>query len=207
MLYKITEVIMGARVYFEKEDIISAAMELIQKEGLNNLTARILAKKMNSSVIPIYKHFPSMESLKQEVICLIRKQIDKAAKTYPLPKLDTQHTDGKFLSIGCGLLTFARDHKMLYKALFIEAKDFKAEIEILFKSLRLELLKDEGLKQLSIDEADLILKKMWYFTLGWALEVAFEIEEEPSDQEIINLMHATGKDIIMATLIRLKNNI
>ncbi|GAH58506.1 unnamed protein product, partial [marine sediment metagenome] len=43
--------------------MIEAAFRVILKHRLHNLTARNVAKELNSSVAPIYSYFDSMDNL------------------------------------------------------------------------------------------------------------------------------------------------
>ena len=53
---------------FTKEIVLNATYELIEKEGLEALNARKIARKLNSSVHPIFRHFNDMGELKKEVL-------------------------------------------------------------------------------------------------------------------------------------------
>lgn len=64
---------MPPKAKFTKEQIIKEALSLVREEGTEVLTARALAKKLNSSVCPIFTVFESMEEIQREVV--------KAAKT------------------------------------------------------------------------------------------------------------------------------
>ena len=48
---------------FSREDIIEAGCEIVNKEGIEALNARRVAKELNSSVQPIFHYFESMEEL------------------------------------------------------------------------------------------------------------------------------------------------
>jgi len=52
---------------FSQEDIINAAFEVVRSQGMDALSARNIAKQLNSSTQPIYSYLESMKNL-QEVI-------------------------------------------------------------------------------------------------------------------------------------------
>jgi AcrR family transcriptional regulator len=53
---------------FTNKDIIDAAFKIVQKKGLDALTARAIALALRSSTKPIYSQIKSMEKLKEAVI-------------------------------------------------------------------------------------------------------------------------------------------
>ena len=52
---------------FTKDDVIDAAIQVIREKGKENLSARAIAKKLNSSTMPIYSLVSSMKELRGEV--------------------------------------------------------------------------------------------------------------------------------------------
>ena len=52
---------------FSKEKITKTAYKIIKKEGINSLTARSIASKLESSARPIFTVFENMEDLKNSV--------------------------------------------------------------------------------------------------------------------------------------------
>ena len=65
---------MPKKVIYTREEIIEKAYEMLKSEGLNQITARTLAKKLKTSPAPIYGHFDSMEVLKDELVKKAREQ-------------------------------------------------------------------------------------------------------------------------------------
>ena len=58
---------MPPRTVFKKEDVLNVAYAIVKKEGFEGLNARRIAKELNSSVHPIFRHFTDMEELKKAV--------------------------------------------------------------------------------------------------------------------------------------------
>ena len=48
-----------------KEDIIKASFGILKEQGIEKVTARDIAKKLNSSVQPIFYQFKNMDDLKK----------------------------------------------------------------------------------------------------------------------------------------------
>ena len=59
---------MPPKFKFEKSQIIEAAFEIVRKEGWKGLSARSVAKALNSSSKPIYGYFSSMNELEEQVV-------------------------------------------------------------------------------------------------------------------------------------------
>jgi len=58
---------MPPRTIFEKEQVLNIAYNIVEKERFKGLNARKIAKELNASVHPIFKHFKDMEELKRAV--------------------------------------------------------------------------------------------------------------------------------------------
>ena len=56
---------MPKQMTFTKEIVLNTTYELVRKEGINGINARKIAKQLNSSVHPIFRHFKDMEQLKK----------------------------------------------------------------------------------------------------------------------------------------------
>ena len=56
-----------------REDILKAAVHLVQQEGASALSVRNIAKELNCSTQPIYSQFESMETLRDALMAYIRE--------------------------------------------------------------------------------------------------------------------------------------
>lgn len=59
---------MGKKLIFSKEMIVNSAFELFKENGIDSITARGVAKYLNSSPVPIYSSIGSMDELKKILI-------------------------------------------------------------------------------------------------------------------------------------------
>ena len=105
---------MPPKVRINKEDIISAALELIRQEGADAINARAIASALGCSTQPIFSNFNSMEELENETLAaahslyleFIKKEEDRAE--YP-----------KYKSFGMAYIRFAAEERELFKLLFM----------------------------------------------------------------------------------------
>jgi hypothetical protein len=97
---------------YSKEQIFRKAFEMALKDGIGSLTARGLARKLKSSIVPIYTHFKSMDLLRQEIIL---KGIE-ILKEY----IDKEYMNDEASNMGIGIVLFARDYPNFFRALYLE---------------------------------------------------------------------------------------
>ena len=68
---------MAKKVLFSKEIIVDRSFELFKEEGIEAISARNVAKMLDSSPAPIYKSIGSMRNLKKELIISIFAREEK----------------------------------------------------------------------------------------------------------------------------------
>ena len=170
-----------------REEIIETAFAIIQQEGTAALTARNVAQKLELSTRPVYSHFASMKDLQQEAIC--------KARDLMLAYVSKRYTNDIFLNMGTGAAFFARDHKALYRILFMKNNDFKDLLSDFLMNLSKQMKKDERFTRMTRKERDDLLNKMWIFTHGFASLICVGLIEEDSDQFIIGMMNKVGSAV------------
>ena len=107
---------MPPKVRFQKEEIVTAALNVARKEGIDSVTAREVAKELGVSVGPIFTWYETMEQLKTDVFIqakrMYREYIERGLAG-PVP----------FLGVGQQYLRFAREEPELYRLLFLRRPD------------------------------------------------------------------------------------
>jgi AcrR family transcriptional regulator len=167
-----------------REDIIQTAFTIFQNEGMPSLNARNVAGKLGLSTKPIYFYFASMVDLRKEVM----QKVKGLMLTYTSKK----YTDSIFLNIGTGLVAFARDHKKLFRLMFLENNEFKEIVEGMLVSIRQDMKKDTQLKNMSQKERDALMNNMWMFSHGLASMICVGLIDKDSDDFIIDTLTKTG---------------
>ena len=110
-----------------REHIISSALDITRKHGVDALNARAIAATLNCSTQPIFSNYSSMEELKTDVIkqaALLYEQYLKQDMTNP----DYPPYKGS----GMGYIRFAKEEKELFKLLFMRDRskeEIKKEME------------------------------------------------------------------------------
>ena len=107
---------MPPKIRFQKEEIVSAALNVARKQGIDSVTAREVAKELGVSVGPIFTWYESMEQLKADVCGqakrIYREYVERGLAE-PIP----------FLGVGHQYLRFARNEPELYRLLFLRRPD------------------------------------------------------------------------------------
>ena len=150
-----------------KDEIIEAALSLVEKHGKDELNARALAKALGISTQPIFSNFENMEELKKEVgiratqIYLGYIEETAASGLYPAYK-----------SSGMAYIRFAREKRELFKLTFMDNSgkyDAKAYYKII----------DAMANSIGISKEDALEMhlRMWVFVHGIATMEATEFLE------------------------------
>lgn len=159
---------MSTSIKISKEMILDAAFSIVRESGMEGLSNRELAKKLNCSIRPIYYQFESTEQMQKELYSKIEK--------YFYNFLMDNMIDGmpKYKQVGINYIKFAGKEKKLFQILFVNEIDLSPDS---FVSKDGEDYKElEKLIRLStnLNEDDIksFHTKMWIFCHGIATLVA-----------------------------------
>jgi len=183
---------MPRRTVFSREEIVQAAFELVDENGRGRLTARGVADRMSASTAPVYSNFRSMNDLARAVMLRSRDILQEYA-TAP-------HTEHVFLNMGIGIIKFARDHRHLFREMFLETAEYKDILTELRASLLEVMGRDEMLDALALPQKEELLFKMSVITYGIAAQVCVGLMELESDEEITNILSVVGSAVVEAAL-------
>lgn len=184
------------KIVFTREEVLKTAFYIAQKHGMQAVTARSVAGALKASVAPVYSCFASMDDLRLEII---NKTVELLEEYSEKP-----YTERIFLNIGVGLALFARDQKLLFRALFLESNKYREAVEGLSVTFNQQMKKDPRFASMPDADRTELLNKMWTYTLGLAAQINMELIKENSQEFIINNLLNVGADIIGAALSRLK---
>lgn len=157
---------MPPKFKFTKDEIISAALNLVRKNSMSALTARALAEELGCSVKPIFGLFKNMDELQQAVF--------SAAQNLYQSYLQDSAFNGEYpvyKSAGMAYIRFAKEEKELFKLLFMrdrrneKIEENREEVRQ-FTDLIMEKL------GISEDEAYMFHLEMWIYVHGIATMVA-----------------------------------
>lgn len=97
---------------YTKEEIITTALNLVQKNGITALTARGLGTELGTSSRPIFTAFMNMDEVRKETV--------KAARTVYNGYIEKAFTSPHvFQTVGIQYLIFAKEEPRLFELLFM----------------------------------------------------------------------------------------
>lgn len=157
---------MPPKFKFTKDEIISAALNLVRQNGMSALTARALAEELGCSVKPIFGLFKNMDELQQAVF--------SAAQNLYQSYLQDSVSDGKYppyKSSGMAYIRFAKEEKEFFKLLFMRDRSSETIVE---NREEVRSLIDLIMQKLGVNEdaAYMFHLEMWIYVHGIATMVA-----------------------------------
>lgn len=173
---------------FSQETVLSAAVSLVRESGWDELTARALARRLKSSVAPVYSAFGSMEAIQKEVLGEARRRITEAT--------GREYAASPFLNVGVGLAVFARDENQLFRALFLTRNPDRDILKDFDESILERMKADEFLRLLTDPSLRRLLDNLWLYTLGLAAAIIYGRFEDPSTENIVRALKNAGNMMI-----------
>jgi len=148
---------------FTKEEIVATALAIVKEQGIEALTARSLAKELDSSARPIFTVFSSMDEVQAEVRNAAMKVFESYAETA------AEYTPA-FKQIGIQMIQFANREPKLFQLLYMQehndSKCFEEHLKYLGDTGELCLTVLEQEYALTRKEALALFKQVWIFTYG-----------------------------------------
>lgn len=162
---------MPPKTIFSKEQIIDAAFDIFKEEGIESITVRKLAGRLNCSTAPIYTSFGNVENIKRQLL-------DKALILL-LEYTEKEYTQDIFLNIGMGLLEYAKEYKIVYRTLFMENSKYQHILKEFNERNLLQMKKEKYLSLFEENDLVSMLHMMFVYTHGIAaLLCAGMLEDE-----------------------------
>ena len=154
---------MPPKAKFTKEGIVATALAIVKEQGIEALTARSLAKELDSSARPIFTVFSSMDEVQAEVRNAAMKVFESYAETA------AEYTPA-FKQIGIQMIQFANREPKLFQLLYMQehndSKCFEEHLKYLGDTGELCLTVLEQEYALTRKEALALFKQVWIFTYG-----------------------------------------
>lgn len=163
---------MPPQAKFSKEEIINAALSIVEERGEEGLTARSLGEKLGSSARPIFSVFKSMEE--------VQIGVETAAK-----KLYKQYVDKglsqplAFKGVGEAYINFAGEHPKLFRLLFMSEQTSSPSLDnvlpIIEESYEAILKSITDGYGLSRENANKLYVHLWTYSHGIAVLKATKV--------------------------------
>jgi len=182
---------------FTKEEIITAALNLVRKNGIMSLTARGLGAELGTSSRPIFTAFRNMEEVHKETIQAARGVYNSYAKK-------GLSEDNAFKGVGMQYINFAKEEPWLFGLLFMTAGEIILTLNDILSTIddNSEIIRNfiEKTYCLSQDLSDRLYQDLWIFTHGIACLCATGVSHL-SEEEVSRLL----TEVFTGVLIKLKS--
>lgn len=179
---------MPPSVKYTSDSIITAAIQCVEEEGFSALSVRKVSQYFEGSPQPIYSQFKTRKALDKAVL----NQIFDILLTYT----NQSYSHHTFLNMGVGVVVFAREHPKLFHGLCLNPTYGAVSIE---RILRYHIRIFKNLKEFSSfspkELKDLVMKR-WVYIYGLATLVSFDLFKEPTDQNILRTIKASGLPVL-----------
>ena len=185
---------MPRKTVIHKQDIISAAVEIVRANGYESLNARAIAQYLGCSTQPIFSNFRNMEDLTGNVVQRsLEIYNDFVAEEFRRP-----HDYPPYKTNGMAYIRFAMEEKNLFKLLFMRDRTNEsspAEESTFYDVLPL-IMKATGLDK---EQASLFHFEIWAAVHGIAVMVASSYYNADMD-----LISGTLTDVYQGLLYRFR---
>ena len=187
---------MAPKFKFTKEEVLTVTIDFIRENGIEALTARELAKKLESSTKVIFSLFSNMKNLEDEAKFvaenIFSEKVNLALKD-----------DSPFKRLGVEYILFSKNEPKLFQWLFMKKgiavgsfKDFLPMRDYEYRSV-IESIDEEY--KISIENAKKLYEHLFIYSHGIAtLTVTGIYNFTPS--EIVEYMAEVAKSLIVQYL-------
>ncbi len=177
---------MPPKAKFTRDKIIQTALNIVQENGIESLSARALGARLDSSARPIFTVFQNMEEVQQAVLnaarCKYNEYTQKGLSQTPA-----------FKGAGEQYIQFAKDEPKLFQLLFMSEKFDTMTVD---NRLALDDYYDEIISSIqtqygvSKNVANKLYRHLWIYTHGIATLIATRVCNF-TDREIDTMLTET----------------
>jgi AcrR family transcriptional regulator len=181
---------MARKSTFRRDDVLAAALAVIDRDGFDAMTARRVGAELGASTAPVYSNFASMEELAIGAL--------ERGCALLLGYFRRNWTDESFLNMGIGYLHFAREHPHLFKALYFERHgDFDADARLV-PALLTDLDEHPWLGGLPQPIKEELLFQAGIYSHGLATLICTGQWRDPDLDEAVLWLHSVGGLLVRA---------
>ncbi len=183
---------MPPKAKFTREEVASAALEIIKREGIDALTARALGAELKSSARPIFTLFKDMEEVKDAA----KKAAVDLYNAYENEFMNSPHP---FKGSGLAYMHFAKEQPKLFQLLFMTELEEKPSVDNVLTLL------DEGSTKIedaviaeygvSREAAKRAYRHLWIYSHGIAVLLATKVCSF-SDEQLADMLGEVGAGVI-----------
>lgn len=163
---------MPPKAKFSREEIVSAAFEIVRSDGFEALTARSLGAALKSSPRPIFTVFRNMEEVQAEVM-------KRARRLYEYYEDRDMDAGNPFKGSGTGYIRFASEEPKLFRLFFMKEQEKVPNPEKVLQTIDgyYEKILNAVETEYGFDRetAERVYLHMWLYSHGIAVAIATKI--------------------------------
>lgn len=163
---------MPPKAKFTKEEIIQTALDIVEKEGADALTARLLGERLGSSARPIFTVFNGMEEVQAGVIAAANALYGEFVEV-------GLKEDIAFKGVGKAYIRFAAEHPKLFQLLFMKEHGQDNEKDTVLQGIEEHyeqiIQSVESTYALDRNVSLNVYMHMWIYTHGIAVLIATKV--------------------------------
>lgn len=183
---------MPPKAKFKKEEIVSAALEIVRENGPEALTARSLGDKLGSSARPIFTVFESMKELQNSVIAAVNELYNSFVD-------EGMKEDIPFKGVGKAYIRFAAEYPKFFQLLFMREQESVPDINnilgLIDKNSEKILSSISGTYGLDDNQSRELYAHMWIYSHGIAVLIATKVCAFTAD-EVSRMLTAVCGNLI-----------
>ena len=178
---------------FTREEIIEAAVSLLDREGVYALTTRNIGKELGSSARPIFTVFKNMEDLNGDLRQAVMKKYNDCV-------IKAENYAPAFKKYGMQMVLFATEEPNLYRYLFMSENKKAHTFNDVFETLGetagycIDVVKRDY--KLTDEKARVLFENVWIYTFGIATLCATGACRF-SEEELSNMLGSSFKAAMM----------
>lgn len=178
---------------FTREEIIEAAVSLLDREGVYALTTRNIGKELGSSARPIFTVFKNMEDLNGDLRQAVMKKYNDCV-------IKAEDYAPAFKKYGMQMVLFATEKPNLYRYLFMSENKKAHTFNDVFETLGetagycIDVVKRDY--ELTDEKARALFENVWIYTFGIATLCATGACRF-SEEELSNMLGSSFKAAMM----------
>lgn len=154
---------MARKETITKEAIMQAAFDILQEEGIEQVSARKLAVKAGCSTQPIFRVYKGMEELIEELFGIACDFFQNFCADMP------RQTVTPFVNLGLSYIKFAQEHKKIFEFIFLSENRFGRSLYDLVNGNGGYVSKEiQSAAAQGCNHASDLFMKMWIFIHGAA---------------------------------------
>lgn len=167
---------MARKETITKKDIMNTAFTMLQEDGIEEVTARKLAARVQCSTQPIFRHYKNMEELLEELFVMACTYYEEFYEEFPRKSVMP------FVNLGIAYIQFAKENKNIFKLLFLSEERHGKSLYELINGKNAAVSKEINLAvKAGCQEPQDLFMKMWIFIHGAAcmtLTDDYDLNEE-----------------------------